>query len=81
MVMAQWGRPEARQDGRRLAGRPLETQVEGVGLSECETWDLDRLTSAPTRAASSSGEGVPRTTLTRVSSSIDAAYDGPGPLR
>jgi hypothetical protein len=42
---------------------------------------MDRLRSTPTRAATSSGVGVPRTTLTSGSSSIDRAYDERPKLR
>jgi hypothetical protein len=42
---------------------------------------MDRRISTPTRAATSSGVGVPRTTLTSGSSSIDRAYDERPKLR
>jgi len=71
----QLGRPDARQEGRPAAGRALRTQALIEGRGAGPSAGLDRLARAPNSAASSSGVGMPRTTLSRGSSSIDAAYD------
>jgi len=73
--MDQLGSPDPRQEAWPEDGRALRTHALMAGRGEGASTGLDRLTRAPNSAASSSGAGLPRTTLTSGSSSIDAAYD------
>ena len=55
------GSPEARQDPARPPGRALRAQSDTPARAECESDPAARPASTPTRAASSSGVGTPRT--------------------
>ena len=68
------GSPEARQDPETPPGRALRDQFDTSAREECETRLVDPPASTLTRAASSSGVGTPRSTLTSGSVSIDTAY-------
>jgi hypothetical protein len=70
------GRPESRQLPGPVDGRALRTQVVIDGRAERESVDVDRLARAATSEATSSAVGVPRTTLTSGSVSIDRSYGG-----
>lgn len=64
-----------RQEAGGAPGRELRVQVEGGVGMERESVLVDAPASTATRAASSAAVGVPRTTLTSGSASIDRAYD------
>jgi hypothetical protein len=70
------GRPERRQLPGPAEGRALRTHAVIDGRAEHESVGVDRLARATTSAATSSAVGVPRTTLTSGSASIDRSYDG-----
>ena len=72
--MRHLGRPDVRQEGWAVDGRALRVHGEIEGRGGGGTARLVRLATAPISAASSSGVGLPRATLTRGSLSIDAAY-------
>ena len=57
------------------AGRALRVHAVVIFSGPLEFVGVDRVSRAPTRAASSSGVGAPRNTLTSGSSFIDVAYD------
>ncbi|GAA0542300.1 hypothetical protein GCM10010172_24670 [Paractinoplanes ferrugineus] len=70
------GRADARQPDAVAGGRAdLAQEDGGRGRAGAEFIALDLAASKVTRAASSRSVGVPRTTLTRGSASIDRAYD------
>jgi hypothetical protein len=80
-VMGYRGRPDTRQEPGPVNGRALRAHSDlGAGGGPAFT-DLDRPSNTPTSAATSSADGVPRTTLTSGSSSIDQPYDIPGHSR
>ncbi len=64
-----------RHEAGGAAGRALRAQVDGGVVAGRESVRVDRPASTTTRAASSAAVGVPRTTLTSGSASIDRAYD------
>jgi hypothetical protein len=70
------GRPDPRQERGVAAGRALRTHAVIDGRAERESASVDRLVRATTSAATSSAVGVPRTTLTSGSASIDRSYGG-----
>jgi hypothetical protein len=69
------GRPEERQEAGPIDGRADRAQVEVAGRAGRASTAADRAAMIVTSAASSRSVGVPRTTLTSGSSSIDRAYD------
>src|SRR5689334_10656803 len=69
------GRPERRHEGLAIVGRADIIHAETGGRGGVASIEVDRAATMATRAASSSSVGVPRTTLTSASSSIDRAYD------
>jgi len=71
------GNADPRHEPGPAPGRALRTQAGTLDGAECESVAMDRLTSTETNAARSSGAGVPRTTLTSASASIERAYDEP----
>ena len=73
MIYRGW--VEARQEVGRIDGRADRAQADAPGIRGAASNWLDAVTSTVTSAASSSGVGLPRTTLTSGSVSIDRAYD------
>jgi hypothetical protein len=78
-VDSQRGTHDSRHEAGPALGRALLVQAVAAGAAGGRSTLVDRLSNAPTRAATSSGVGVPRTTLTSGSSFIDVAYDEPAP--
>jgi hypothetical protein len=74
-VVIYRGRAEWRQERGRIDGRADVAQADGGVGREIASIEVDLAATIATKAASSSLVGVPRTTLTRGSSSIDRAYD------
>jgi len=75
------GSAEARHEAGPIEGRAELVQAEVAGRGRVASTEVDRAASIATSAASSSSAGVPRTTLTSGSVSIDRAYDGSGDIR
>ena len=73
--MIYWGRPERRHEEWPIDGRADIIQAETGGRAETAFIEVDRAAKTAIRAANSRSVGVPRTTLTSGSSSIDRAYD------
>ena len=69
------GCPERRHEGSPIDGRADIIQAETGGREETAFIEVDRAATTATKAANSRSVGVPRTTLTSGSSSIDRAYD------
>jgi hypothetical protein len=69
---------EARHEEGRVDGRADMVHGDGRKLGEIASIEVDRAATIVIRAASSCSVGVPRTTLTSSSSSIDRAYDVTG---
>src|SRR4051812_50137601 len=73
--MIYWGRPERRHEELPIDGRADIIQAETGVRGETASIEVDVAATTATRAASSRSVGVPRTTLSSGSSSIDRAYD------
>src|SRR5262245_36987921 len=69
------GRPEPRHEALLIDGRADISHAETGGRGAAASIAVDRAATTATRAASSRSVGLPRTTLTSGSSSIDRAYD------
>jgi hypothetical protein len=69
------GRPEERQEAAPIDGRAERAQADAGGRAGRASTAADRAATIVTSAASSRSVGVPCTTLTSGSSSIDRAYD------
>src|SRR3954451_1739158 len=73
--MIYWRRPERRHEEWPIDGRADIIQAETGVRGETASIEVDVAATTATRAASSRSVGVPRTTLSSGSSSIDRAYD------
>jgi len=73
--MIYWGRLECRHEELPIDGRADIIQAETDGREETAFIEVDRAATTATKAANSRSVGVPRTTLTSGSFSIDRAYD------
>lgn len=75
------GSVDCRQDAEPIDGRADIIQAEVARRGGAASMVLDLAATTVTKAASSASVGVPRTTLTSGSVSIDRAYDAPGDIR